>query len=45
MAENKKENKHLTWLGIKLTTSIAWGGVNFDPRGFISTDMVDIDIH
>jgi hypothetical protein len=42
MMEKEKENKHLTSLGIELSTSIPWGGANFDPRGLISTHVVDI---
>jgi hypothetical protein len=38
----KENKKHLTWLGIELSTSIPLGGANFDPRGFISTNTVDI---
>jgi hypothetical protein len=38
----KENKKHLTWLGIELLTSIPWGGANFDPGGFISTNTVDI---
>jgi hypothetical protein len=42
MIEKERENKHLTWLEIELLTLIPWGGANFDPKGFISTNMVDI---
>jgi hypothetical protein len=42
MIEKERENKHLTLMGIELSTSIPWGGANFDTLGFISTNMVDI---
>jgi hypothetical protein len=42
MIGKERENKHLTWLGIELSTSIPRGGANFDPGGFISTNVVDI---
>jgi hypothetical protein len=38
MMEKEKENNNFTWLGIELPV----GGANLDPRGFISTNMVDI---
>jgi hypothetical protein len=42
MSEKEKVNKQLSWLVSELSISIPWGRANFDPMGFISTNMVDI---
>jgi hypothetical protein len=43
MTEKREGKQTMTRLEIELSTSIPWGRVNFEPRGFISTNMVDID--
>jgi hypothetical protein len=31
MIEKERENKHLAWLGIEMSTSIPWDGADFQP--------------